>query len=828
MARWHAPSCSSPHVCVGEDSIPKCSTCGSSAHDQLQKMREHPPNSTSPIPPDEKPGQLNLSWPSSVPYVRTTRGNNGGLGAIENQAAALTDASRGSLQPPKEYPFAVNKPSLVEHESTPQKHDSIIHGSTLAADQLRLICLTPKDKDLPEDVIHLSLETHHDGETPYEAVSYTWGGEAGDDTLRHPIYIGEYWDILLQTRNCCAMLCYLRPFRGMRMFWVDAICINQRDVTERNSQVAKMGRIYSECYQVVLWLGDNIVSKRRPGVYPSRRLFHQLEHETVTLPIKEGNSPERSTIQHLLELSIERKAAGRGRKPKHRGFNTQPRDKFLHNGLHDLVALTWRSQSSDLRDKIYGVLGPVYSDYDVAPIKPDYGISLQHMLIGFFARSIIVEQSPQLLFKASGASAEVGMPSWMPPWRADDAWGRLFSNGGEENTSWENVESCIEELRELHQIMRRANFDDTRKAFSVVWFRPDHCTSTPGLRTAFDDRPWYKDATVDADSGALSLYLTKLTSFAQTPVRASLSSGERWYRYSVDVEQDIYIMSRSNLHTVVKAGDEIFLLDTNSSQPIYLILRKTGNDKEFRLIAACPHLAMISPSRDGYVGPMSLAELHHNLDVDLRWLHYLLDDIVWTHETDGGLLPGVWKETITLREALPLFLGAANDRCQNRFKSWRTFEQAYLDFLGPEFQPRVIDGVCELVVEPDLARGPKFSAEWVRSSLSSKPSSKWVGWEMRKGKAADTGKVVFSRSMGEIQDKLESKSFRSQKSRSTPFLDSNWLKSLLRILEGTDVGDRIMEKPLPEDRFRHGTRFRSNEAIRQFDLDGRTYQVRIC
>ncbi|KAJ3547067.1 hypothetical protein NM208_g1697 [Fusarium decemcellulare] len=834
MARWHAPSCSSPHVCVGEDSIPKCSACGSSAHDQLQKLREHPPTSTSPIPPDEKPGQLNLSWPSSITYVRTARENNG----IENQAAVLTDESRDSLQLPKEYP-------LVEHKSTPQKHDSIIHGSTLAADQLRLICLTAKDKDLPEDVIHLSLETHHDGETPYEAVSYTWGGEAGDDTLRHPIYIGEYWDILLQTRNCCAMLCYLRPFRGMRMFWVDAICINQRDVRERSSQVAKMGRIYSECYQVVLWLGDNIVSKRRPSVYPSRHLFHQLEDETVTLPIKEGNSPERSTIQRLLELRYFSRVwiiqelilaprvviplgdklfwvdPSMTTKLQHRTqgswsweeteapwFQYATQGQLLHNSLHDLVTLTWQSQSSDLRDKIYGILGPVYSGHDVAPIKPDYGISLQHVLIGFFAHSIIVEKVAQLLFKAS-----------------DDAWGRLFSNGGEENTSWESVESCVEELR---QTIQRENVEDIWKVFSGRWFRSDHRTSIPGLRTAFDDRPWYKDATVDADSGALSLYLTRLTSFAQAPVRASLSSGEGWYRYSVGVEQDIYILSRSNLGTVVKAGDEIFLLDTNFSQPIYLILRKTSNYEEFRLIAACPHLAMISLSSGGYdrVRAVPLAELHYSLDVDLRWLHHLLDQLDETGTRKlKKLFPGRRKENTTLREVLPLFLGAANDRFQNKFKSWKTFEQAYLDFLGPDFQPRVIDGVCELVVEPDLALGSKFSAEWVRSSLSSKPASKWLGWKKRKGKAGDRGKVIFSRSMSEIQDELDSKYFRFRGVTRPYVLDSNWLKCLLRILEGTDIGDRIMEKPLPEDRFQRGTHFTTDNVVKEFDLDGRTYKV---
>ncbi|EMD00971.1 hypothetical protein BAUCODRAFT_60134, partial [Baudoinia panamericana UAMH 10762] len=37
--------------------------------------------------------------------------------------------------------------------------------------------------------------------------------------------------------------------------FVDAICINQNDVAERSSQVALMGQIYRNAYQVLAWLG---------------------------------------------------------------------------------------------------------------------------------------------------------------------------------------------------------------------------------------------------------------------------------------------------------------------------------------------------------------------------------------------------------------------------------------------------------------------------------------------------------------------------------------------------------------------------------------------
>ncbi|RSL63377.1 hypothetical protein CEP53_004424 [Fusarium sp. AF-6] len=146
------------------------------------------------------------------------------------------------------------------------------------------------------------LETYSDREFPeYEAVSYTWGGEDGDATLRHPVYVGEYWDILLQTRNCCAMLRYLQPLQGERTLWVDAICINQKDTRERGEQVAKMGQIYSQCLQVVLWLGDDIAVKT-PKRFPTRHRFHELQSLHISMPTGEtSNPPNRLTIQRLLE-----------------------------------------------------------------------------------------------------------------------------------------------------------------------------------------------------------------------------------------------------------------------------------------------------------------------------------------------------------------------------------------------------------------------------------------------------------------------------------------------------------------------------------------------
>jgi hypothetical protein len=38
-------------------------------------------------------------------------------------------------------------------------------------------------------------------------------------------------------------------------YWIDALCVDQENIFERNSQVAKMAEIYKRAYSVVVWLG---------------------------------------------------------------------------------------------------------------------------------------------------------------------------------------------------------------------------------------------------------------------------------------------------------------------------------------------------------------------------------------------------------------------------------------------------------------------------------------------------------------------------------------------------------------------------------------------
>ncbi|KAK0724400.1 heterokaryon incompatibility protein-domain-containing protein, partial [Lasiosphaeris hirsuta] len=85
---------------------------------------------------------------------------------------------------------------------------------------------------------------------PYDALSYTWGGQP----LDRLVSCGS--KALSITANAEAALRRLRWKKKARHVWVDAICINQASVAERNVQVTNMGDIYRRAERVLIWLGE--------------------------------------------------------------------------------------------------------------------------------------------------------------------------------------------------------------------------------------------------------------------------------------------------------------------------------------------------------------------------------------------------------------------------------------------------------------------------------------------------------------------------------------------------------------------------------------------
>lgn len=255
MPRWHEADCRDPDVFI-EGDYPQCRACGRAASLDWIRAQTTPTNPGSSIPPDEPAGSLNLHWPPQVP--RSTDSRKDG----ESEEAGPKALVKVNGPDPETSSKREAESELVVEHSTDCQVDasySQTYGRRLEADEIRLICFS--SEETREGVVHIDLEVYQQNACPeYEAVSYAWGGEDGDDELCEPVYVGSHWDVLLQTRNCMALLRYLRPLRGLRMVWVDALCINQCDVAERGSQVTKMGDIYRQCSKAVVWPGADIVT----------------------------------------------------------------------------------------------------------------------------------------------------------------------------------------------------------------------------------------------------------------------------------------------------------------------------------------------------------------------------------------------------------------------------------------------------------------------------------------------------------------------------------------------------------------------------------------
>ncbi|KAL2828452.1 heterokaryon incompatibility protein-domain-containing protein [Aspergillus cavernicola] len=89
---------------------------------------------------------------------------------------------------------------------------------------------------------------------PYDALSYSWGSFEPRHCLT--IIHNNYPHTVQIFPNLKAALLQLRDPHTPRSLWVDALCINQRDETEKSGQVKEMTRIYNNARGVCVWLGE--------------------------------------------------------------------------------------------------------------------------------------------------------------------------------------------------------------------------------------------------------------------------------------------------------------------------------------------------------------------------------------------------------------------------------------------------------------------------------------------------------------------------------------------------------------------------------------------
>ena len=124
----------------------------------------------------------------------------------------------------------------------------LVYSQLEDSDEIRLLSLQPRSSGatIRCTINHVKLSS----KPRYEALSYMWGPK-----VRKPIEIdGRICNV---RENLWSALSHLRFQDKRRTLWIDAICINQKDVGERNHQVTQMGLIYTKAERVIVWLGPS-------------------------------------------------------------------------------------------------------------------------------------------------------------------------------------------------------------------------------------------------------------------------------------------------------------------------------------------------------------------------------------------------------------------------------------------------------------------------------------------------------------------------------------------------------------------------------------------
>ena len=319
-----------------------------------------------------------------------------------------------------------------------------------------------------------------DDEPAFDALSYTWGSMSKESSLTCDS------KSLNVTSNLYEGLQRLRRRRSVRVIWVDAVCINQDDVRERNQQILYMARIYKQAKQVVVWLGvtsdendlvptpaknENWIINTGSGYHSSKR-SRQLPGSWL----QHFNRPWFLRVWVIQEIVFAQKATvihGRQKIPWRdfakisddveerislvQGRHNLSDDSILidaimsvyatddwYNQYHhpeydgfdaySLLQSTGGCRATDLRDKIYALLGLLpepFREY----IKPDYNLSIDQILLDVAKAFLMVDQDLSLLKRSKPVARRQGMPSWVPDLHGKtNRWGATTTEVG----MWEN------------------------------------------------------------------------------------------------------------------------------------------------------------------------------------------------------------------------------------------------------------------------------------------------------------------------------------------------------------------------------------------------------
>lgn len=355
--------------------------------------------------------------------------------------------------------------------------------------EIRVLHLSPALEDyepLCGTLVHVDLDSH----PHYKTLSYTWG---------EPDFICTITldgNDLAITQGLHSALRRLQSRDRVAVVWADAICVNQKSIPERNHGVSLMQRVYGECDECIIYLGeerdnssivpgfleelyngciglyngvrlsDHIMKPKRdhPGwlafrLFISRPWFRRVwVIQEFALPrlvtMVCGNWGMDATVLGVVMMSFNTIAIAQFASDRkdlivdgqaHRGLilvqehlrlrlrcgnktglmgqifeSASANDTSIiaptDRSLHSLVQLTSICDSSDPRDRFFGVLG-LATDLDDPGLEADYAKEVQEIELDIskhiFKRGDGLKILENLCCSSSTTDSS---PPWLPGW----------------------------------------------------------------------------------------------------------------------------------------------------------------------------------------------------------------------------------------------------------------------------------------------------------------------------------------------------------------------------------------------------------------------------
>jgi Heterokaryon incompatibility protein (HET) len=126
--------------------------------------------------------------------------------------------------------------------------------TSLTSVEFRLVLLHRSGATSPaKDLLSIEfVSARFDQESSYTALSYAWGTDSGVEDI-------QVKDKDLRTLPITKSLaCALRSLRRSEdvVLWIDALCIDQGNKSEKSQQIRRMAEIYRKATEVIIWLGE--------------------------------------------------------------------------------------------------------------------------------------------------------------------------------------------------------------------------------------------------------------------------------------------------------------------------------------------------------------------------------------------------------------------------------------------------------------------------------------------------------------------------------------------------------------------------------------------